>query len=290
MKKILLSCALALILSGVSFGQSDTSYWKKNGKISFNFSQSHLSNWSAGGQSAINGLGLFGYNANYKKANKIWDNSLGLTLGYSLLGDAQAMKTDDKIEFNSLFGLQAIENKLFYSLSFSFKTQFTDGFDYKKDSTNPISGLFAPAYITLGAGMDWKPNAFFSINFSPLTGRMTIVTIKELYEVGAFGVDKGSTTRFELGAKAMFKFEKEIVKNVTFASKLELFTDYLKNPQNVDVDWQNLITMKVNSWLNANIATHLIYDDDITITDKDGNSGPRTQFKEVLSVGLSYAF
>jgi hypothetical protein len=64
----------------------------------------------------------------------------------------------------------------------------------------------------------------------------------------------------------------------------------LHNPQNIDVDWQNLITMKINSWLNANISAHLIYDDDITITDKDGNSGPRTQFKEVLSIGLSYKF
>jgi hypothetical protein len=290
MKKLFLTFAMIGMFTALSYGQSDTSYWSKKGNIGLNFSQSHLSNWAAGGQSSLNSLGLFGYSANYKRADKIWDNSLGLTLGYSLIGDAKAMKTDDKIEFNSVFGLEAIKDKLYYSLAFSFKTQFTDGFDYKTDSTNPISGLFAPAYITLGVGLDWKPNAYFSINFSPLTGRMTIVTIKELYDAGAFGVDKGSTTRFELGAKAMIKFEKEIAKNVTFGSKLELFSDYLKNPQNVDVDWQNLITMKVNNWLNANIAAHLIYDDDIMIMDKDGKTGPRTQFKEILSVGLSYAF
>ena len=289
MKKQFFTLLLLGFISLNALAQSDTSYWKTSAKTSLNFSQSHLSNWSAGGQSALNLLGLVNVTANYKKENHIWDNGLDMTLGYSHLGDEKIMKTDDRIEFNSLYGKNATE-KLFYSIAFSFKTQFADGFDYKVDSTTPISGLFAPAYITLGLGMEWKPNPYFSINFSPLTGRVTLVTIKELSDVGSFGVEPGKQSRFELGMKTTFKFEKEIVKNVTLGTKLEVFTDYLKNPQNIDVDWQTLVTMKVNSWLNANIATHLIYDDDIKITDKEGKSGPRTQFKEVLSVGVSYIF
>ncbi|PKP49843.1 MAG: hypothetical protein CVT92_14840 [Bacteroidetes bacterium HGW-Bacteroidetes-1] len=263
--------------------------WTREGKFGLNLSQNHLSNWAAGGQSSLNSLGNLNYSANYLKDNTKWDNSLNLNLGYSIIGDAKSIKTDDKIEFNSLYGLKASE-KLFYSLTFSFKTQFADGFDYKVDSTNPISRFMAPGYITLGAGMDWKPNAYFTLNFSPLTGRITIVSDQTLADSGTFGVEPGENLRFELGAKAMAKLELEVAKNVTLGSKLELFSDYLKNPQNVDVDWQTLITMKVNSWLNANISAHLIYDDDIMITDKDGNKGPRTQFKEVLSIGLSYVF
>ncbi len=289
MKKQFFTLLLLGFISLNVFAQSDTSYWKTSAKTSLNFSQSHLSNWSAGGQSALNLLGLINVSANYKKENHIWDNGLDMTLGYSHLGDEKIMKTDDRIEFNSLYGKKATE-KLFYSIAFSFKSQFADGFDYKVDSTTPISGLFAPAYITLGIGMEWKPNPYFSINFSPLTGRVTLVTIKELSDAGSFGVEPGKQSRFELGMKTTFKFEKEIVKNVTLGTKLEVFTDYLKNPQNIDVDWQTLVTMKVNSWLNANIATHLIYDDDIKITDKEGKTGPRTQFKEVLSVGVSYIF
>ena len=131
---------------------------------------------------------------------------------------------------------------------------------------------------------------------------MTFVTDQKLADAGAFGVDPavydnnmnkledGKTSRFEFGGKMVAKFNIDIASNVNFTSKLELFSDYIKNPQNIDVDWQNLITMKVNSWLNANITTHLIYDDDIMIKDKDGKTGPRTQFKEVLSVGLAYKF
>lgn len=294
---------LALICLNLSYAQEDApKKWTRSGDIGLNFSQSHLSNWAAGGDNALNWQGIFNYNANYAHENNKWDNNISLALGYSHLGDAKAIKTDDKIELNSLYGYKATE-KLFYSLAFSFKTQFADGFDYKNDSTNRISGFMVPAYATLGLGLEYVPNANFSINFAPLTGRITIVNDQDMADAGAFGVDPaeydeitgdkindGKTTRFEFGAKMTAKLDVKIAENVSFNSKLELFSDYLKNPQNIDVDWQNLITMKVNSWLNANITAHLIYDDDIMITDKDGNIGPRTQFKEVLSIGLSYKF
>ncbi len=265
------------------------SYWKKNGKVGLNLSQSQLTNWAAGGQSAINALGLFSYSFNYKKDNDLWDNSLDLALGYSKLGAESLIKTDDRIEFNSLYGKKALEN-LYYGAAFSLKSQFVNGYDYKVDSTTPISGFFAPAYVTLGLGLDYKPNKYISINFSPLTGRLTMVTIKELSDEGSFGVDPGKTTRFELGSKAWIKIEKEIIQNVLFNTKFEAFSDYLKNPERIDIDWQTGIAMKVNKWLSTNITTHLIYDDDVMIMDKDGKKGPRTQFKEVLSVGLSFMF
>jgi len=294
---------LALICLNLSYAQEEApKKWNRSGDIGLNFSQSHLSNWAAGGDNALNWQGIFNYNVNYAHEKNKWDNNISLALGYSHLGDAKAIKTDDKIELNSLYGYKATE-KLFYSLAFSFKTQFADGFDYKNDSTNRISGFMVPAYITLGLGMEYVPNNNFSINFAPLTGRITIVNDQDMADAGAFGVDPaeydeitgdkindGKTTRFEFGAKMTAKLDVKIAENVSFNSKLELFSDYLKNPQNIDVDWQNLITMKVNSWLNANITAHLIYDDDIMITDKDGNIGPRTQFKEVLSIGLSYKF
>lgn len=112
------------------------------------------------------------------------------------------------------------------------------------------------------------------MNFSPLTARLTFVTVKALSDSGDFGVDPGKQVRFELGMKAWVKMEKEIFKNVTLSSKLELFSDYLKNPERIDVDWQASLNMKVNKWLSANISGHMIYDDDIMITDKEGKKGP----------------
>jgi hypothetical protein len=292
MKKITL-LILAFMSLNLIFAQEEEApkKWKRGGNIGLNFSQSHLSNWAAGGDNALNWQSILNYSVNYAYEKNKWDNSISVALGYSHLGDAKAIKTDDKIEINSLYGYKAAEN-FFYSLAFSFKTQFTDGFDYKNDSTNRISGFLVPAYITLGIGMEYKSSSTFSINVAPVTGRVTIVNDQDLADKGEFGVDPaeydentgikmadGKTSRFEIGAKIAAILDIKLVENVNFNSKLELFSDYLHNPQNIDVDWQNLITMKINSWLNANISAHLIYDD---------NSGPRTQFKEVLSIGLSY--
>jgi hypothetical protein len=78
---------------------------------------------------------------------------------------------------------------------------------------------------------------------------------------------------------------------VDFSTKLELFSNYLHNPQNIDVNWQVNITMKVNSWLNVNINTELIYDDDVIFHDANGNPiGPRTQFNENMQIGLAITF
>jgi hypothetical protein len=78
---------------------------------------------------------------------------------------------------------------------------------------------------------------------------------------------------------------------VTLKSTLGLFTNYLENPQNVDVDWKMSINMKINDYLSANLNTHLIYDDDIKTSDDEGNPrGAKVQFKEVFGVGITYKF
>ena len=81
------------------------------------------------------------------------------------------------------------------------------------------------------------------------------------------------------------------MKNVTLTSTLDLFSNYLDKPQNIDVSWRMMINMKVNEFLSANISTHLLYDDDVTYTDSEGiNQGPRVQFKEILGIGFSVKF
>ena len=73
-----------------------------------------------------------------------------------------------------------------------------------------------------------------------------------------------------------------------------MFSNYIENPENVDINWDLLILMKVNKFITASINTNLIYDDDVNITrDKNGDgineiNGPRTQFKEIIGIGFSY--
>ena len=299
MKKVLLS-ALAIMLCIASFAQDELPQgWSHKGNIGLNFGQSSFTNWAAGGQNTVNGQGIFNYEIHYLKDKFKWDNTLNTALGYSYFDfKKKPIKTDDKIEFTSLATLKATEH-LNYGVELAFRSQFAYGFDYTKDSTQYISKFLAPAYISLGLGIEWVPNPHFSLYFSPITGRITIVNDDYLASIGAFGVnelDKNDTVvhtnyakvRYEFGARAVAKFQYPLAKNIDFNSKLELFSNYLKNPQYIDVDWQNMLVLKVNDWLNCNLSTHLIYDRDIPFYDENNVKieGSKVQFKEVLAIGF----
>jgi hypothetical protein len=299
MKKVLFT-ALALSFAIISFAQDEQPQgWSHKGNIGLNFGQSSYTNWAAGGQNTINGQGIFNYELRYLKGNFKWDNILNTSLGYSYFDfKHKPIKTDDKIEFSSLAGIKATEH-LNYSAELAFRSQFAKGFKYDEDSTTYISKFLAPAYVTLGLGIEWVPNPHFSLYFSPITGRLTIVNDDRLAEEGAFGVNdldkndtvlhaKAAKVRYEFGARAVAKFEYPLAKNIDFNSKLELFSNYLNHPERIDVDWQNMLVLKVNDWLNCNLATHLIYDYDIPFHDEAGVKieGSKVQFKEVLAIGF----
>ena len=139
--------------------------------------------------------------------------------------------------------------------------------------------------------MEYKPSDAFYLFLSPLTGKSTFVLDDSLSNAGAFGVDPGKNMRNEFGGFLKMAFTKDIWKNVTLNSKLDLFSNYAEEPQNIDVNWEVLVSMKVNKFLSANINTRLIYDDDTKYIDEEGvERGARVQFKEVLGIGLSYKF
>jgi Protein of unknown function (DUF3078) len=277
--------------------------WKKGGVFGLSLAQTSLSNWAAGGQNSLSVNGIFSAFANYKKGKSAWDNTIDLGYGILKQGkDGIVMKTDDKIDLLSKYGRQAI-NKLYYAALLNFRTQMRPGYKYP-DTENKISDIFAPAYFLLAAGIDYKPSAYFTAFFAPLTGKFTFVTDKILSDAGAFGVTPGEKTRSEVGGYIRIAFSKndfkdEFLKNVSLTTKIDLFSNYRDNPQNIDVIWENLVALKVNKYLNVNFNTVLIYDDNIKVpVDRNGNGefepteapGPRTQFKEILGVGFSYNF
>jgi hypothetical protein len=266
-----------------------------------NISQTSLTNWAAGGQNALSANALISLFANYKKGKSIWSNSLDIGYGILKQGkDEDFIKTDDKIDLLSKYGRKAVKH-FYYASLLNFKTQMTAGYNYPNDSVK-ISTLFAPAYILGSLGVDYKPNDDFSAYISPVTSKITIVTDQDLANQGAFGVvpakydelnvliSEGEKVRFELGGYLRMEYRKVLMENITLLTKIELFSNYLDNPQNIDVGWETLITMKVNKYISATLNTHLIYDDDIDITTDTGKIGPRPQFKEILGIGFSYKF
>ncbi len=301
MKKFLFT-ALALFFAIATFAQDEQPQgWTHKGNIGINLGQSSYTNWAAGGQNSLTALGAFNYEIHYLKNKFKWDNTLNLSLGYCVYSfKKKPIKTDDLIEFSSLATFKATK-QLNYGAELAFRSQFAKGFDYAKDSTHYISKFLAPGYLTLGLGIEWVPNKYFSLYFAPVTGRITFVNDQRLAEVGAYGVEPGyfnpndstewipgKKIRYEFGARAVAKFQYPIAKNIDFSTKLELFSNYLDHPERIDVDWQNMLVLKVNDWLSANLSTHLIYDYDIPFYDEAGIriKGSKVQFKEVLAIGF----
>lgn len=269
--------------------------WKKGVVLFINASQTSLTNWAAGGQNSLSINGLVSVFANYRDEEINWDNSLDV--GYGILNQGKGggfIKTDDKIDFISKYGYKVFKS-WYYSALFNFRTQMNKGFNYPNDSV-AISKFLAPGYFLVALGIDYKPNDTFSGFISPFTCKVTLVNEQALADSGAFGVDPGKRVRSETGGYVRMIFKKDIVENASFGLKIDLFSNYLKNPENVDINWEMMLTIQFNKLLTATLGTHLIYDDDIKIerdTDKDGvvdQKVSRVQFKELLSIGITFQF
>ncbi|MBN1338110.1 MAG: DUF3078 domain-containing protein [Bacteroidales bacterium] len=294
---------ISMVISFAAFTQNEAdTAWKLGGDVSLMLSEASYENWATGGENSISFNSFVNLFALYEKGRSKWENNLGMAYGEVKTGDRDYRKSEDKIDLSSKYGLKAAD-KWYYSALFGFKTQFTSGYNYPGDTMKiRISDFLAPGFISIGLGMEYVPVEYLSIYISPATARWIIVNEQELADAGAFGVEpvqfddqgnlkkSGENNKFELGAAARIMFRKEVVKNVTFQSKLELFSDYLENPQNIDINWDNALHMSVNKFLSANITAQMMYDDDTHILDKDGNFGPRTQFKHTLGVGFVYGF
>lgn len=294
MKRIIL-LLLLLVIANLTFAQSTpdtTKRWTTGAVTCLTIGQTHLKYWTAGGDNSFTINALLNTHANYKYKKHSWKNTFESSYGSQKAGELDFKKTEDKIDFASKYGYKAI-NKFYYTGLYNFKTQFYDGFEYDENNeSTKISDFLAPAYMLYSVGIDYLQSDYFNIYTSPATGKLTIVNDKFLSSQSAFGVDSGAVFRNEIGAYIKFEFQKEVWENVTINSKLDLFSNYLHNPQNLDMNFNILISLKVNKFLTVNITNDLIYDDDINIlVDKEtGHKGPRLQVKENMGVGLSFNF
>jgi hypothetical protein len=300
MKKFVLTVFISVTVL-MSNAQEDTTIiqqdtvWRRGGIVSLNFSQVSLTNWASGGQNSIASNGLFNFFANYKSGKNAWDNYIDLGYGLVMQGKkGSLLKSDDRIDLTSKYGREASEHWYYTGLT-NLRTQFAPGYNYPNDSV-VISRFFAPAFLTLAPGMDFKPNNNFSLFLSPATARFIFVTDRELSNAGAFGVDPGKTLRTEAGAYLKAIYNKELSATTNLMTSLDLFSNYFDKPQNIDINWQLLLGLKVSRYISANLSLQLLYDDNTKLTfyEDDGITvkrvGPGVQFREIFGIGFAYNF
>lgn len=293
---------LLLPLAGVMFVQQQAKAqtdslppsWTFKGLASVTFSHVSYTNWVAGGENAIALNSNADLSANYAKGKHAWDNNLKLGYGIAWQESVKrTQKTLDVIDFSSKYGRKATD-RWYYTALLGFKTQFSKGYASPTDSMKS-SDFMAPAYLTFSLGMDYKHNGF-SLFISPLSSKLTILNDSYLSSRGMYGVDTGAFVRKELFAGMMkLGYEKDFwEERMHLKTTLELFSYYMDNPQNIDVDWNFLLDFKIAKGFSAQLMLRAIYDDDakITVTDDLGNSRQvaKLQFREFVGIGLAYSF
>lgn len=252
--------------------------WTKKGNISLLFNQSAFDNWVSGGIDNVSGNLGVNYDFNYKNNGLTWDNKLIVSYGITKIKGSDQQKTDDRLEFNSTIGKKA-KGYWYYSAFFNFKTQMDSGFD--KASGEKTTHFFSPAYIQIGPGMLWKKSDNLKVNIAPVTSRLIFVN-KQFTESGeSFGVEQGKTTRYEFGASIGAYYKFNVMENVSMENILNLYSNYVEVPQNVDLDYTMNLVLKVNKYLSANLTFQTIYDD---------NAYKGFQTREVFGVGVNYGF
>jgi len=278
MKNIIFLLFTLLALNSFSQKKKDSiPKWKMHGRFAFIFNQSSFSNWASGGENTVAGNINVNYDLNYKKDNLNWDTRLITSYGLSHISNKGYRKTDDRFELNTLLGLKTGK---YWFLSFigNFRTQYTKGFDYKKEPKVLVSEFLSPAYLTYGPGMLWKKSNDLNFNIAPATARYTFVSD---FFSGKFGVEEGKNTAFSLGFNFSSYYKFGIMENVEMENILTLYTDYLANIGNVDVDYQTNVRFIVNRHLKMHMTFHTIMDDD---------ASSRVQFRQLFGLGVNYSF
>ena len=265
--------------------------WKTGGVVNRNVNQGSLSNWSAGGDKFSLSLNAYvNMYAFYKKGKNNWDNNLDLAYGIVKTTSLGNRKANDRIDLLSKYGY-GIEKKINIAALFNLRSQFARGYVYTKnaagvDSGSLISRTFAPAYVLLSLGLDYKLNDRFSLFVSPLTKRWVIVGDTMLGPL--YGLRARKKVKNEPGAFLSANYLKKIGPGFTFKSRLDLFSNYKQRPQNIDIFWSNILTAKITKYINFSFNLDMIYDDDTK--NVNISKGPAPQWLELMGIGLAYTF
>ncbi len=261
--------------------------WKRKGNLIFLFNQSNFNNWLAGGENNMSGNVGVNYDFNYKKNNLTWDNKV--IASYGLLQTKNSdftKKTDDRFEFNSVVGKKAV-GYWYYSFFLNFRTQFAKGYVYDKDDNGKetrteFTNIFSPGYLTFGPGMFWKKSDNLKLNLAPLTSKVTYVDRDfTLPNKAYFGVEEGRSSRYELGFYTSAYYKLDLMTNVSMENTLNMYSNYLEDPQNVDLDYTLAVVMRINRFLTTNLVVQTIYDD---------NAFNGFQTRQIFGLAANYGF
>jgi len=277
---MLLASATFAIRPSALIAQTDTTHhspWTHTLVGTLNLSEASYTNWTAGGDNTLAYVALLAGKSEDNPVSATWTNSYKLTFGQARLGDHGLRKTDDEINLESLFKYK-LDSTLNPYFAATFKSQFAPGYKYdKNDSATQVSKFFDPAYFTEAVGALYTPNPYFKTRLG--VALREIITTQFTQYADDPTTPKVESTLVQGGIESVSELALPIDDNLLLASKLELF-DPFEHFQQIVTRSETGITAKITKLIIVNLNLVLLNDPMVT---------PRTQVKQTLAIGFTYA-
>ncbi len=265
--------------------------WLHTLNFGLQLSQAYISpNWYQGGNDYLAFFGNFLWDV---QLNQVFhpNQLLQSTLSYKVAITSTAQDTHHKysvsqelFQYNFKYGYKAAHN-WFYSFTTQFKTQFLHA--YAANSDKRLAAFLSPGQLNVGLGMTYnlsKPNIFsFTASIAPLSYNLK-TCIDDMVDHAQLGMQPGQRVLNEYGSNTEVNFEWQMRDNISYKTRLFLFTDY----RNFNSDWENTFNFQFNKYFSTQLYLYFRYD---TSTDASiSRTWKKWMLKEILSVGISYTF
>jgi len=271
-----------LLLAGLSVHAQDAPAkkygWLKEAVGSVNLTQTSFDNWAAGGENSF----AWQISVNYKFVNDQektnWATSGKMAYGNTKQGDADFRTSSDEIKFESVYKYKLGVWVNPYA-SFNAETQFAKGYDYSVDPRNQISAFMDPGYFRESFGVGYQQGEMVKTR-AGLSFKQTLT--RDFPDPYANDPDtpETETTRSEVGLESVTDLNYKFAENTKLTSKLELFSAF-QGFEEIDVNWDNILTTKINQYFSMNVNVKLLYDHDISA---------KRQLKQSMAFGITYSF
>ncbi|MBK7409656.1 MAG: DUF3078 domain-containing protein [Saprospirales bacterium] len=293
MKKRLLLLSLILVAtlwSASVFGQDAAAAatkeetpknWTYGGGFGLDFAQLSLINPKVGsGANRIGFAGLANFTANYKKEKIAWNNTGSLQLGTQRVGGKNSPfeKNIDIIRLTSRASFRPGTGKLYGAveadaITLLLPTYKGNVLKPEDPAENPIAKFLSPIQVMISPGLEYKFDDHLSLLYSPVSLKLIYVGDDNIAMLNVHGNKPGKNSFLMLGSNLKAAYNNKFLKEkLGWASSLDLFSNYLENPQNIDVLWTNDLGFTIVKNLSLNLVTQLFYDDDVNVqTDLDGD-------------------
>lgn len=265
--------------------------WLHKTDASLQFSQAYISpNWYQGGNNALSLLVNLLWDVRLNEVyhpSLLFESTLSYKLGLNSTPQDSLHRysvSEDLLQYNFKFGIRA-RQKWFYSFTAMFKTQMLN--TYGENSRVRKASFMSPGELNLGIGMTYattglKKRLKFNASIAPVSYNLK-TCLDHLVDPTQFSIKAGRKTQSQIGSNAEAVLEWNIVSNISWRSRMFLFTNY----DEFQGDWENTLNFAVNRFLSTQIYVHLRYD---TASHQYDGHWRHWMLKEILSFGFRYAF